>query len=1036
MRISAAIRPTRNFRVLATCMLAICLGAASPVTAQVGRGRVEQAVAQSRVLGAAPREQRLSLSLGLPLRNPEQLDALLAEIADPASPNFRHFLTPDQFSARFSPTQEDYEAVAAFAQQHGLTVTHRHANRGLLSVSGSAADVERAFGVRLMTFRHPVRGKFFAPDRAATLPASVQDVMGLDNFAPPQPMGVQKGPLVTAAQVNSLVSGSGPGGYLIGNDFRTAYAPGVALTGSGQTVGLLEFDGFFAGDVTKNFAAAGLPAVPVQTVLLDGVSGAAGGSNIEVILDIMMAAYMAPGLTKVIVYEGATPNDILNRMATDNTAQQLSSSWGFGGVNATTEQIFKQYIAQGQSFFQASGDSGAYSGAIMTPSDDPNVTVVGGTSLATNGAGGSWLSEKTWSGSGGGVSTAYAIPSYQTGVAMASRGGSTRMRNIPDVALTADIEMFLICNNGSAVSVGGTSAAAPLWAGFVALANQQAAASGKPRVGFVNPLIYAIGATGNYGLDFHDITVGSNGFSAVGGYDLATGWGSPAGQHLIYDLTGTSATATFTVASSLAAVTLKPATAGSATVTVTPQAGFKGTVGLTLSGLPSGVTASFSPAQATLSGTAAAGSTLTLTAGATAAAGTYPLTITGLSGTTSVKATLTLTVAVPSFTLTAAGSTAGASVTLPRSGKATAAIAVGAVNGFTGTVSLQTGTLPSGVTAAFSPATTTTASTLTLTASSTAVAGTYNVAINGVSGSLTASTTLPVTVTAPSFTLAFAPATLAVAAGQSAAGIATIGAAGGFSGSVAMTASGLPVTVTALFGTAANGAVVVNFLASPAAVAGSYAVTLTGVSGTLSATAKMTLVVAAPAAASSFVNLAQFYNVQALAMDNVAFSGGGLDGGLNGSSTAYSANLTGVQQTIAGTAFYFGPAGVLDAVSGLTLPLPAGKFTSLKLLATGVNGSQAQQTVKVTYTDGTTTIVAQGFSDWFSPANYAGESKALTMAHRDTGSGLIDNRTFYLYAYSVALNPAKTVASVTLPANRNVVVLAATLTGAVTASVK
>ena len=124
-----------------------------------------------------------------------------------------------------------------------------------------------------------------------------------------------------------------------------------------------------------------------------------------------MAAYMAPGASSIIVYEGTNPNDVLNRMATDNLASQLSSSWGWSPTNATTEQIFKQMVAQGQSLFQASGDSGAYTGAIMPPADDPNLTVVGGTSLTTAGAGGPWQSETTWSDSGGGISTTWPIPS-------------------------------------------------------------------------------------------------------------------------------------------------------------------------------------------------------------------------------------------------------------------------------------------------------------------------------------------------------------------------------------------------------------------------------------------------------------------------------------------------------------------------------------------------------------------------------------------------------------------------------------------------
>src|ERR1700719_3129123 len=236
---------------------------------------------------------------------------------------------------------------------------------------------------------HTIRGPFYAPDPEPSLDFDIQtlDISGLDNFELPRPMSLETIPLT---QATPFVTGSGPAGYFLGKDFRAAYAPGVALTGAGQVGGLLEFDGFYASDVQANFKQAALAAVPTQTVLLDGVSGTPGGSNIEVILDIMMAAYMAPGLSKVMVYEGSIPNDILNRMATDNLAQQLSSSWSFSPINATTEQLFKQYIVQGQSFFEASGDSGAYKGWIQSPSDNPNVTVVGGTSLSTSGSGGPW----------------------------------------------------------------------------------------------------------------------------------------------------------------------------------------------------------------------------------------------------------------------------------------------------------------------------------------------------------------------------------------------------------------------------------------------------------------------------------------------------------------------------------------------------------------------------------------------------------------------------------------------------------------------
>ena len=520
-----------QFTMFIAACLAALLMAVLPAEAserQVLSGHVPRAVAYSTALHELPRTTQMNLAIGLPLRNQEALDALLVQLSDPTSPNCGHYLSPQQFTAMFGPTEQDYEALIKFVEENGLLVTEKHSNRMLLDVTGGVSDVEKMLHVKIMAYRHPVRGDFYAPDREPWLDLETKalDIGGLDNFEQPRPMGLTK---TLTNEAVSYVTGSGPGGYFIGKDFRAAYAPGVTLTGSGQVVGLLEFDGFYAGDVTENFAAAGLPAVPTQTVLLDGFSGTPGSANTEVTLDIMMASYMAPGLSKVIIYEGYYPNDILNRMATDDVAQQLSSSWGFG-INSTTEQIFKQFIAQGQSLMQASGDSGAYMNGVMTPSDDPNLTVVGGTSLTTSGPGGLWLSETAWSDSGGGISTTYTIPSYQQGFNMSASGGSTTMRNIPDVALTADLQMYLIQNNDQAVVVGGTSAAAPLWAGFAALANQQAAANAKPRIGFLNPLVYTIGNSSNYSVDFNDIIRGSNGFSAVTGYDLITGWGSLPGS--------------------------------------------------------------------------------------------------------------------------------------------------------------------------------------------------------------------------------------------------------------------------------------------------------------------------------------------------------------------------------------------------------------------------------------------------------------------------------------------------------------------------
>jgi hypothetical protein len=230
------------------------------------------------------------------------------------------------------------------------------------------------------------------------------------------------------------------------------------------------------------------------------------------------------------------------------------------------------------------------------------------------------------------------------------------------------------------------------------------------------------------------------------------------------------------------------------------------------------------------------------------------------------------------------------------------------------------------------------------------------------------------------------------------------------------------------------GTSLVTFTANSTATAGSFPISVIGVSGALTSGASFTLTVLATSAGTSLVNLSPAYNINAMVTDGLPFAGGGLDGGLNGGSTAYSANLIGVQQTIGGALFYFGPANAPDAVSAKTVSLVPGQFSSINLLATGVNGGQISQTFKVTYTDGTVSTYTQSLSDWFTPQNFSGETKAMTMAYRVNGHGQRDNRTFYLYEYKLALIANKTVASIMLPNNRNVVVLATTLSSA-TASI-
>jgi uncharacterized repeat protein (TIGR03803 family) len=524
------------------------------VERQALTGHVSEAVQRLQPAGRLPGSNRLNLAIGLPLRNQQALTTLLEQLYDPASPQYRDYLTPEQFTKRFGPRKEDYWTLIDFAKSKGLTVTATHPNRTLLDVSGSVEDIEVAFHVRMQLYQHPSEARtFHAPDvePSIDLAVPVLHISGLNNFHLLRPM-VHRVPLDANRKRKSLV-GSAPGGSFMGNDFRAAYVPGVALTGAGQSVALFEGGGYYPSDITDYESLAGLPNVPLQNVWMNGFDGTPDSySDFEVSLDIEMAISMAPGLSRVIVYGGPNSyyDDILNRIATDNAARQISSSWTISPT-ATTEQIFKQYAAQGQSFFEASGDDGPSPSAWVA--DDPYITSVGGTELSTSGPEGAWVCETVWNSgydlrqgssqaSGGGISPTYSIPGWQQGLSVAANHGSMTRRNSPDVAMVAD-NIWVLSDNGNSSAGEGTSASAPLWAGFSALVNQLAEAHGRPPVGFINPAIYALGKGAKYSSMFHDITIGNNttvasptNYFAVPGYDLCTGWGTPNGSNLLYAL--------------------------------------------------------------------------------------------------------------------------------------------------------------------------------------------------------------------------------------------------------------------------------------------------------------------------------------------------------------------------------------------------------------------------------------------------------------------------------------------------------------------
>ena len=909
---------------------------------------VRQAVVdkQAKLIGPLPETKRLKLAIMLPLGDQAGLNAFLKQVYDPHAPTYRGFLTVDQFTERFGPSQADYDAVVSFAKSNNMTVVATPVNRMLVDVEASVSDINRAFHLTMGTYRHPTEDRtFFAPDRepAVNLNVKLWHIAGLDDFSPPRSQLRYAKP---GEITRTNTTGSGPGGTFLGSDIRAAYYGGTALTGAGQTIGLYGLN-YNLSDIAMYFSMIGQPFNPsqVSNYSTDGtVSSCPDNCNDgEPSVDIQQALSMAPG-ADIVEYFGSSDPDVFNAAASANIAKQMSTSFLWLPADPSTDEpIFQEMAAQGQSLFVATGDSGAYNPTLnpgFYPADDPYVTGVGGTDLSTNGAGGAWASETAWIGSGGGIDTnGLTIPSYQTlsGVINSTNFGSTTLRNIPDVSSDANTDSYWCSSGACYEGIGGTSLASPRWAGFMALINQQAANNDEPPVGFLNPIIYPLNLGAGYDSEFHDITngndgAGSNGsttsYTAVAGYDLATGWGSPNGQGLIDALTPASTAPYYALSASPATVDIPTEGSGASTIKLTSGNGFAGDVKLSavVVGPSSGVTASLNPATVTGAGT----STLTVSiTGPTPA--NFQVVVTGTSTAAGVLTQPAyVTISTPGFALSSSLTT----IYLNQSATATSTLTVTPENGLTGVPAFSAGGLPDGVTASFDPASSLSTSTMTLTATGNAQT--------------------------------------------------TIGT--------------------------------------------QFAVT--GASGTVMQTTQPTVVVSAATGtggAGTPVPLTSAYNLDGIYSDGKPFSTIGLDGDGN----AYSSNLLTANRILNGVQFNFGPAGALDAVQGTgqTIALPAGQFTALQLLGTGVNGPQAAQALVVTYTDGTKTTFTQGFGDWSSGlAGFANQSEAVAMPYVDADNGSKVNGQRNLYAYLLALNSAKTVASLTLPKNSNVVVLAATLT--------
>ena len=479
-------------------------------------------------------------------------------------------LTRTQYRQQHGADPAAIRLVRAFAKEFGLTVDESSLKpeRRTIKLSGTIATMQKAFGV---TLTHKVldgttyRVREGSIQLPAELGGAVEAVLGLDNRPQAQPhfrcAGLQIGmprpeePKDLPVPTRPLPAPRLP--RFRWPSFISSRRPAMA---NGQTIGIIELGGGYrTADLTAYFKSLGQKAPQVTAVSVDqgkNTPGNANGADGEVMLDIEVSASVAPGAKIVVYFAPNTDQGFIDAVSsavhdTTNNPSVISISWG-GPESSWTAQATSALDAACQSaaalgitITVAAGDNGSSDGAtgnnVDFPASSPHVLACGGTKLS--GSGGTIASEVVWSeqasgegATGGGVSNVFALPSFQANAKVPAPSGSTGGRGVPDVSGDADPETgYQVRVDGQNLVIGGTSAVAPLWAGLIALSNQQ---NGKS-AGFIQPLIYAAkGASA-----FHDITSGNNGaFSAGPGWDACTGLGSPIGSKIIALLGASTAT--------------------------------------------------------------------------------------------------------------------------------------------------------------------------------------------------------------------------------------------------------------------------------------------------------------------------------------------------------------------------------------------------------------------------------------------------------------------------------------------------------------
>ena len=543
----------------------------------------------STALGAVPATQRLDLSVVLPPSNTAGLHSLLANLYNPASPQFHQWLTPGQFATQFGPSSSNVATVETWLRGRGLSATLRSGSA--IDVSAPVSKVSAALGTSFERYRlrsgqvgYLAHDAPLVPDNLAH--GQVASIIGLNTLTDYRPESLKSAPsdhptgnaslqpkadgLNPCSGATTALANFGNGASL--DQIGASYGIGTLLNnnqnGHGETIGLYELAPHSAGDVSSYLNCFGL-ANAVTTVPVDGGSFSdPNGGEVEADLDIQQVATQAPGAS-IVSYEGPNTGqgvyDVWNTIVTDDAAQVVSTSWGEceaialqGGMSGGFSTLFTQAAAQGQSIFAATGDSGsedcypsdlATSLAVDYPASDPGVTAVGGTTLGSN-------SQVVWNdcqtqesstvcgeqagtgATGGGVSGIESRQNGQPAVNVPAEVSCLNgCREVPDVSANAGTPMEIYCLQAGCIGgwafARGTSFASPFWAGLVADRSDGC----TTQTGLFNPALYALYSQGAYGSAFTDIKSGDNDligggtnvgqYPALNGYDLASGIGSP-----------------------------------------------------------------------------------------------------------------------------------------------------------------------------------------------------------------------------------------------------------------------------------------------------------------------------------------------------------------------------------------------------------------------------------------------------------------------------------------------------------------------------